>query len=98
MAIHNNDRVVDIPTTANNPDSPVVTAVFELGETEEIVRPKALDRLLLEKAGQTASVVQGKKKCSDMRRYLRQSLYKIFPRILRPKIVFFESSLNYNYV
>ena len=73
-------------------------AGFELGETKEIVRPKAPDRLLLEKAGQTASVVQGKKKCSDMRIYLTQSLHKIFPRMLRPKIVFFEPSLNYNYV
>lgn len=67
MAIHNNDRVVDIPTTANNPASPVVMAGFELGETEEIVRPKALDRLLLEKI---ASVVQGKKRnsltCQDI--------------------------------
>ena len=51
VAIHNNDKVVDIPTTANNPASPAVMAGFELGETEEIVRPKALDRLLLEKAG-----------------------------------------------
>ena len=62
MAIHNNDRVADIPTTANNPASPVVMARNELGETEEIVYPKAPDRLLLEKAGQTASVVQGKKR------------------------------------
>ena len=61
MAIHNNDRVVDIPTTANNPASPVVMEGNEHGETEEIVHPKAPDRLLLEKAGQTASVVQGKK-------------------------------------
>ena len=49
MAIHNNDRVVDIPTIANNPASPSVMAGFELGETEEIVHPKALDGLLLEK-------------------------------------------------
>lgn len=87
MAIHNNDRVVNIPTTANNPASPVVMAGFELEETEEIVRPKALDRLLLEKI---ASVVQGKKKkFSDMPRYLTQSLHKFFPQMLRPKIVFF---------
>ena len=70
MAIHNNGRVVDIPTTANNPTSPVVMPGNELGETEEIVHPKAPDRLLLEKAGQTASVVQGKKRnaltCKDI--------------------------------
>ena len=35
-ANHNNDKVVDIPTTANNPASPAVMAGFELGETKEI--------------------------------------------------------------
>ena len=78
MAIHNNDKVVDIPTTANNPASPAVMAGFELGVTKEIVRPKAPDRLLLEKAGQTASVVQGKKRNALTCEYISHSHFTKF--------------------